>query len=296
MAAALLLAAGVGCGPRDEARLHLRVAALRQPATSLVYVAEAAGCVERERLTLEVKDFDLGRDAVATLGRDSDVAVGYETVVVRTAATHPERQLRVIGTLHHSKRNTRMLATASSGISSFADLRGKRVGAAGGTNADFFIGLVLRFGGVDQETVDVVNLSPREARDALLARTVDAAVLSDPFATEVERELGGAARVLESQIYDEYSLLTVPAELVQREAPALRALLRALICAERFANANPEQVMAELRRKFPGVAEQSLREQRARVTWVVGLDNLLLNVLRRESACCSCLRRAPRGE
>lgn len=280
-AAALSLSLALACTPRETPVGRLRVAVLRQPATSLYFVARAGGCFERERLELEERTFDLGRDAVALLRADgADVAVAYETVVVRAFDADP--RLRVIGTLHHATRNTRLVTRAAAGISSFADLAGKRVAVPRGTNADFFVGLVLRFGAVDRARVEIVDLAPPAAAEALAAGDVDAAVLWDPVATRAERALGADARVLSSEIYAEFSLLTTRADVLERRTPALRALLRGLVCGERYARERPDETMRELRRVFPDLDEPALREQLARVTWVVGADNLLLDVLHEE--------------
>lgn len=262
--------------------MRLRVAAVRQPATSLFYVAHAAGCFDRQGLAIEERSYELGRDAFARLGRDADVAVAYETVAVRAALAEPAARLRVIGTLHRSTHNTRLIATPQSGIATFADLRGKRVGVARGTNAELFIELVLRFAGVDAGSVQIVNLAPPSSAQQLADGTIDAAVLSDPVAHQAEASVAGA-RVLESELYVEFSLLVASAATVEQRGPELRALLRGLLCGERFAREHPAETLAELRRRFPTLQDETLRAQLARVSWRVGLDNLLVDVLREEA-------------
>jgi NitT/TauT family transport system substrate-binding protein len=61
VAAAALLAVRAA---RPAPPLRLVVAAVRQPATSLFFVAQASGCLAAERLEVEEHDFDLGRDAL----------------------------------------------------------------------------------------------------------------------------------------------------------------------------------------------------------------------------------------
>jgi NitT/TauT family transport system substrate-binding protein len=281
VALAAVAALALACSPPFGERLKLRVASVRQPATSLFFVAQRAGCFHRERLEIEEQTFDLGRDAMTALqGGSADVAIAYEAVVVRAAAADP--RVRVLSTLHRSTLNTRLVARRDRGIASFSDLTGKQVGLARGTNADVFVDLALRFGGVDPSHVRVVDLAPEESAVALAAGTLDAAVLSDPVADRVEAALGGAARVLHSDLYAEFSLLTTREDVLSARAPALGALLRGLACAERAAREHPDEVLAWTAERFSALDAPTLARQLARVRWGIGLDHVLLEVLARE--------------
>ena len=191
--------------------------------------------------------------------------------------------MRALTTLHASTRNTRLVARRASGIAAFSGLAGKRIGVARGTNADFFIDLVLQLGGVRPERVTLLDLAPQASAAALVGGTIDAAVLWDPVALEAEQLLGeGAAVVLQSDLYIEASLLVTRADVLHARAPALRALLRGLACAERLAQEHPAEVQERIRARFPEQGEAALRAQLERVTWGLGLDNVLLDGLRRE--------------
>jgi NitT/TauT family transport system substrate-binding protein len=275
-----LAIAALGCS-RPEPRQHLSVAAVRQPATALFFVAERAGCLDAARLDVDATVVELGRDALALLGAGrTDAAIAFETPLLR-AAWRDER-LRVLTTLHHSTRNTRLVARAGSGIASFADLGGRRIGVARGTNADFFVDLALRFAGVPRDRAGVLDLAPEESVRRLAAGELDAAVLSDPPAGQAERALGSGAVVLRTPLYAEVSLLVTRTDVLEARRPALRALLRGLACAERLARDRPDDALALVRDRFPEESEAVLREQAMRVTWSLGVDNFLVEVLRRE--------------
>jgi ABC-type nitrate/sulfonate/bicarbonate transport system substrate-binding protein len=278
----LVLAAAAlgGCtaGAREE---RLVLADVRQPATSLPFVAFGEGCFERERLVVEERTFELGRDALALLREGgADVAVAYATPLLRAAFA--DRRLRVVTALHTSTRNTRVVARRDRGIATFADLRGKRIGRAQGTNAEYFVDLALRYGGVPPGAAAVVDVPPRAAVEALARGELDAAALSDPAAAEAERALGEGARVVRSALYTEVSLLITRDDVLETRAPALRALVRGLACAERAVRERPDETLAHVLPRFPEQGEAPLREQLARVTRGLGLDNVLLHVLRGE--------------
>lgn len=280
-AAAALLLALAACSRAEPGRERLRIAAVRQPATALHFIAHDAGCFERERLDLDEQTFELGRDALALMrSNGADVAVAYETPTLSAALV--DDRLRILTALHTSTANTRLVARRDRGIAAFSGLRGARIGLAQGSNADFFVELVLRFGGVPRRRVTIVDLAPEASVAALARGDLDAAVLSDPYAARAEQLLGDAARTLRTELYTEVSLVVTRDDVLRARAPALRRLLRGLACAERIARERPEEALRGVRRRFPELAEDELRRQVARVRWGLGLDHVLLGVLRDE--------------
>jgi NitT/TauT family transport system substrate-binding protein len=229
-----------------------------------------------------METFELGRDALSLLRSGAaDVAVVFETPLLRAA--FEDDRLRVLTTLHTSTRNTRLVSRADRGISGFSELGGRRVGVARGTNADFFVDLALGFGGVHRSELSIVDLSPEASVAALESGAIDAAVLSDPSAAIAEGRLGAGARTLQAEVYAEVSVLVTRADVLSSRRPALRALLRGLACAERSVRDAPEASLAHLLPVFPEHGDAALREQLARVARGLGLDNLLVDVLRNES-------------
>lgn len=278
---ALSTLVAIGCAQRPEPRPRLAIAAVRQPATALFFAAQSLGCFTAEGIDVDERTFELGRDALASLQQGRvEAAIVYETPLLRAAYTDP--RLRVLTTLHTSTRNTRLVAHPGSGIRSFEGLDGKRVGAAVGTNAELFLDLALKLGGVPPYRVTVANSTPEHSVQALAEGALDAAVLSDPAAGEAEQLFGEAAVVLGTDLYQEFSLLVAREDVLASRAPALRALLRGLACAERHVRKHPAERLALIRGRFPNQDEAALRAQLERVSWGLGLDNVLVDVLRRE--------------
>lgn len=278
IAAALALP---GCARRGAAPERLLVASVRQPATSLFFVAQGAGLFRREGLSVDEWSFELGRDALQLL-RDggADVAVAYETPLLRAALA--DGRLRVLTKLHTSVANTRLVTREEAGIRAFGDLAGKRVSVTRGTNAEFFAEVALAAGGLSRRDVTTVDLPPHVAVRALAAGEIDAAVLSAPYAGEAEEALGDGARTLVTGLYTEASLLITRDDVLAAQGPALRALLRALAAAERYARDHADEARALVMARFPGQRPETMAAELARVTWGLGLDHVLIDVLRRE--------------
>jgi ABC-type nitrate/sulfonate/bicarbonate transport system substrate-binding protein len=288
--AAIVLLAGVAAAaavawwatrqpaPRQQT---LAVAAVRQAATGLLFFAKSSGCLAAEGVVLDEHVFDLGRDALVLLrdGR-ADVAIAYETPSLHAAFA--DARVRILSALHRSTQNTRLVARRDRGIVAVSDLRGRRVGVTAGTNAEFFLDVLLRLDGVPRSAVTVVDLSPDAALEGVVEGTLDAAALFDPRAQQAEDALAETATVLHSELYLEASMLLTRDDVVASRRPALEALLRGLACGERLARERPDDVLATLRERLPGEGTLGLQRQLARVQWGLGLDHVLLELLRRE--------------
>lgn len=278
LASAALVACGVGRGGRAE---RLSVAAVRQPATALYYAARDLGCFDEVGLEVTERSFELGRDALATMQEGgADVAIAYETPTVFAASRDP--RLRVLTKLHTSTRNTRLVGRRDRGLTDFAAVAGKRIGYARGSNAEFFLDLVLRFGAVPPSRVAAVDSSPEASVGALARGDLDGAVLSDPYAAMAERALGGLGSVLQTDLYTEVSLLLTREDVLRGREEALRRLVAGLACAERAARERRAAVVERIRGRFPELGDGELAAQLARVTWELGLDHVTLGALRDE--------------
>jgi ABC-type nitrate/sulfonate/bicarbonate transport system substrate-binding protein len=289
VATALILAGGIAAAagvwwtvaraaPRRE---QLVVASVRQPATALLFFARATGCLADEGVVLDEHVFELGRDALVLLrdGR-ADVAVAFETPALRAAFADP--RVRILSSLHRSAEHTRIVARRDRGVTRTAELVGRRVGVTFGTNAEFFLDTLLRFEGVRRSDVIVLNVSPEAALDGLTGGDLDAIAIFDPYGQRAEARLGRNAVVIKTELYLEASLLTTRDDVIRTRRPALEALLRGLACAERRARERPATIVPMLRDRLPGFTDAELGAQLARVQWGLGLDHVLVDLLRRE--------------
>jgi NitT/TauT family transport system substrate-binding protein len=271
------------CSERPEARAErLTVATMRTPATGLFFVAETSGCFAAERLEIDEHTFELGRDALSLLRENgADAAIAYETPTARAALL--DGRIRVLTALHTSTRDTRIIARRERGLTGLSALRGTSIGLAQGSNADFMLDLVLRFGRVPRSQVLVVDLPPEQTVAALERGELDAAVLADPYAARAERVLGDGAQVFQTELYTEFSLLLTREDVLRTRAGALRKLVRGLACAERIVRERRDEALVRIRTRFPELDEQELRAQLGRVKWGLGLDHVLGGVLRDEA-------------
>ena len=82
-----------------------------------------------------------------------------------------------------------IVVRADSRIKRLADIKGKKVAFQRGSNAHYLLAKALREVGLKITDVQVVGLTPSEARDAFIQNKVEVWVASDPFLALVERTI-----------------------------------------------------------------------------------------------------------
>lgn len=273
--------AAPACARRGGEPLTLGV--VRMPAMGLVFVADAKGYFAAHGVAVELRPFTSGRDALAAVGAGKlDVATVLETPVVLRAPRDPT--LVVLTTLHVATGNTRLVARRDRGIASETDLAGKRLGFPRGTNAEYFVAVLLASGGVSLADVALVDLAPDALPQALAAGEIDAAAIWEPHAHEARRLLGpGGYTEVESDLYTEISMLATRDEVNRARHGALVLVVRALADAERLARERPEEAFQAIRAAFPELEEGAVRDAWARVRPELGLTNQLAALLEDES-------------
>ncbi len=267
----------------QQRRERLVLGTLHQPALGLVYLAQAKGYFAAHGLEVEERRFTAGRDALAALAAGRiDAATAFETPVVMRAGRDPS--LRVLTTTHVGSGNTRLVARADRGISTASDLAGKRVGIARNTNAEYFLDVLLAWGGVAQREVQVVDVSPGTAAEALASGDVDAVAIWAPHAERARRLAGaGGAVEITSEVYTELSVLVTAEPTLSSRRPAFVKLVSALADAERLVRDRPEEAYAAMRAEFTELDAADLAEAWRRVRLTLGLTHQLAAALEDES-------------
>ncbi|MFA5711208.1 ABC transporter substrate-binding protein [Mycolicibacterium sp.] len=191
--AAAALAGTTACTAQsDEADGKLVVGFVVDPSWSHIPVAEQAGYFADRGLDVEVINFSTGVEALQALtARQVDVTTA--AAVPTSAAVLKSPELRVIADGARWSGG-RIVARKDAGVSSVADLAGKRVGAPQGTSGAFFADSVLAQAGVRAEQVQV---APSAIVTAATQGNVDAVSIFQPYQAQVIAALGDNAAVLE---------------------------------------------------------------------------------------------------
>ncbi|WP_345752073.1 ABC transporter substrate-binding protein [Microbacterium rhizophilus] len=250
---ALLLAA---CAPATEPAEEgaapdgaINVAVLPTANMAAVYLGQQEGFFEDEGLTLELTTVNGGAEMIAGLqsGSFDFVAVGYVPLFAAAAQGLPVALLAGNDTGGTSEDDDWqvVVAGADSPIQSAADLEGKTIGvnALKGV-AEATIRASLREQGVDDTTVDFVEVPFPQVPTAVADGTIDAGFGTEPFVTAV---LEGGGRIVD------YPSLTLgsafpngawaTSKAIADEQPeTLEAFHRAISASLEFAQENPDAV------------------------------------------------------
>ncbi len=134
---------------------------------------------------------------------EADLATNAETQVLRESITNPD--LRIIMTVTESFY--RLVARKSAGITTLADLKGKRVMTPGNTSANYYLVAMLRTVGLTDEDVTIVPLPMQQGdqsgmdqmSDALARGDVDAISIWEPEPEDAIQQVGDDAIVFQDR-------------------------------------------------------------------------------------------------
>lgn len=257
--------------------LKLTIAEASQPVFALLYVADAKGFLREAGLEVTFTSFRLGRDALASvIEGKADLATVFETPVV--ARIYEGRDLAIVSALHSSSRNQALLARRDRGISSVADLKGRKVGVSPGTSFEYLLSVMLATEGMPAASATLVPMALADHETALAAGTVDAVMTINPLA--LRRVLGERAMVFYSDAYTETSVLVGTREVVAGQPEAMARLAKALVRAQDYVERNKEESIRIVAARLAGVFDEAaVRELWDDLKLDAKLDNVLVSTM-----------------
>lgn len=196
-AAGLALAGCSGAEPSSEggeSNPEIEVGIVQLSIFAPVYVAQAKGYFEDEGVDVKLQTVKSGSDAIplASSGKLDVVAAGFSAGMFSAIETGLD--IKIVGSMGVSDGNTEKSPTDlvvskaehdSGDITSVEDLKGKKVGAAGGTGGTgaYLLSLALKDAGLGLSDVDIVNLGNPDMPTAIENGSLDAGLISAPFST-----------------------------------------------------------------------------------------------------------------
>lgn len=177
----------------------------------------------------------------ALLAREVHVATHAESQALIFSAGNPN--IRVILTV--AECSYRIVGRRSAGITSAADLRGKRIATIAHTSAHYYLVKVLRASGVSEEQVTVVDMAIEDMPQALSRGEVDALSIWEPCGNDAADALGADAVLLQdAALYRERLNLNTLAETLDdpQKRAAIVDFVRHIVRMAERCRANPSDV------------------------------------------------------
>jgi NitT/TauT family transport system substrate-binding protein len=155
---------------------------------SLIIIADDQGYFTDNGLNVTIRDYPSGAAAVEGLVRgESDIATSTEFVLVGRALSH--QPLSGFASIDRFQQ-IHLLGRRDRGIADFSDLGGKRIGLPQKTAAEFYLGRFLQLHAMNLGDVEMVNVPPAQAADAISEGSVDAVVAWQPNVDSIMLRMG----------------------------------------------------------------------------------------------------------
>ncbi len=210
---------------------------------ALLFIALERGCFKDEGLDVTYQQQFSGKASLeSVLEGKADFAMLGDTPLMHAALKR--EKIYVVVTITTAEENLAIIARRDRGIETPHDLRGKRIGAALGSNGEFFLDVFLTHHLISGEDVEVVHTKPEGMPDALTKGTLDAVSVWNPHNINSQRALGDNGVTFTGKgIYTESVVLAARQDFVQANPETLRKFLRAIVRAEAFVRNNPEEAI-----------------------------------------------------
>ena len=252
--------ASLAAGATATAADTLNMAVSTTPLSLPLYVAQEKGYFAAEDLEVKLTDCIGGyRCLRKVIDGLADVATAAELPVVLNSFDRTD--YAIIGTIVSTSDDVKLIANTRTGITTPAQLTGKRIGVVTGSSGQYFLDLFLLTVGLDPRALNIVGLTPEEMVVALRSGKVDAIAIWEPYGYLAVKALGGSGLVLpNASVYIETFNLIASRRLFGSRDVALARLLRAVERAEQFIHQYPDDAKAILRKR--------LQLDQASVDWV----------------------------
>ena len=278
---AAALAAVLFAGPAQAAKFKAILAQNMSPISGVTIIAKDKGFFEKHGLDISVSGFTSGKQCLnAVLGGAAEIATTAEAPT--TAAAMSKQPIAFLARMEYSDLKT--LTAAGSGIKSLADLKGKKIAFTAGTGSEVYTVALLKKAGLSKSDVKLTNLRPQDMLPALSAGDIDAYNTWEPHVSNGIKAMGAKVAELDTKgIYAETFNIVVMKSYLKDNPELIAAFLTALIEAEAWMKANPEEAIATVA-KVAGMKADALAAIWKDYVYNVVLDQKQVDVLTAHAA------------
>jgi ABC-type nitrate/sulfonate/bicarbonate transport system substrate-binding protein len=236
------------------------------------FVADDLDLWKKNGLDTKIVSFPSGRLVIESiLGGSATFGTATETPVALAALNDlPIRILAVIDT--HEVYDL----VATSDIREVEDIKGKRIAYSSGTNAQVYLARLLDRSGLKFGDISAVSLNPAEMVSGLANGSVDGFVWSEPHQSQaIALKPGAFHRLHVPGLYTQYSTIVTTQRTIDTRRGELVSALKALIAADAYISASPEdagKLTAAKIKMDPELAAEVWRQ----ITFGVSLDRAKL--------------------
>ncbi|WP_258360355.1 aliphatic sulfonate ABC transporter substrate-binding protein [Moorella sulfitireducens (nom. illeg.)] len=252
LALTLLAFMGAGCAtqsskPAGETSLKpVRLGIVPLPHYAHIWIAKKNGYIEEELARagykLDWQPFNLGpvvSEAFAAGHLDVGVMGDFPAFIGRSAGT----DYQIVSIASTAPEALAVVVRMDAGISSIADLKGKKVGTTRGAYGTKLLSLLLDKNGMTMDDIRFVNLSMDDLAVALVRGDVDAGVMWDPLLTRME-DAGEISIIANGTgVYQGTAVVVAATKFITENQKAVEALKTAFARGSQFIRDNPDEAI-----------------------------------------------------
>jgi len=220
-------------------------------ASALFWVAEDLGFFRENGLNLTLRKYDSGAASLdGVINGEADITVGAsEFPLVRKAFQNAT--VRAIGNIDKGDF-IYIVARKDRGIGNASDLKGKKVGTAKGTVAEFHLGRFLVLHGMTLQDINLVDIqNPEGWVNAVADGDVDAISTAQPYANAARDRLGDNAVFWTAQSNEPvFSPIISTDDWIKKHPELIERFLLSLAKADEYAATHPAEAQAIVQRRL----------------------------------------------
>jgi NitT/TauT family transport system substrate-binding protein len=239
--------------------------------SALIYIAEDQHFFTGNGLNVTLRDYDFGALALHGMLRgEADIALATEFPLVVKALQ--KEKVRTIGSIGKFEF-VYLIGRKDRGIEKISDLKGKKVGTARQTIAEFYLGRYLNLHGMNFEEITFVDVQKSgQGADAIVNGDIDAIVTQQPQVTSIGERLGANGVVWPVQSGQAmFSPIICRDEWITHHPELVTRLLKSLAQAEEYVMNHPVEAKAILQKRL------NLKDSYAKTVWLRNQFSLSLD-------------------
>lgn len=223
---------------------RLTIAVPEQLSSGAVFVARDHGDFNARSIAVTVRSYTLGKQALqAVLDDQADLALVADVPFM--LASRGGAPIVAIATVFASRQAMALVGRRDRHIASVRDLGSKTIGTIKGTNAEYFLDLMIENERLPTGPPAIVHLQPDQVGSALSEGAVDAITAWSPLLANIVREQGSNAVVMRlPDLFVFRFLLVGKRSVIEARPDAMRRTMQALSLAINHIQQQPAQAQS----------------------------------------------------
>ncbi len=198
-------------------------------------------------LDIKIKVYNAPASMVENVSNgEIDMMIASENFFLRQASQNFNAS--IIATIDKIE-SLSLMGRKASGIGNITDLKGKTIDLNRNGIEEFYLGRFLNSHGLSIQDVTLVNQTYEQRVDAMVKGSVDAAVMSEPYFTQIQQQLtDGTVYWPLQNSQSAFMVIACANSWINGHPQTIRKVLRAFVQAERYAINHPDDAKKQVQK------------------------------------------------